>query len=53
VAQRLLDTNNPLFRLADGHPAYYVEDLSLLIRMILRLLDLSSIVPLTSGSEVL
>ncbi|EIR6469062.1 site-specific integrase [Escherichia coli] len=29
VAQRLLDTNIPLFWLADGHPAYYVEDLSL------------------------
>ncbi|EMW3378186.1 integrase, partial [Yersinia enterocolitica] len=29
VAQRLLDTNIPLFWLADGRPAYYVEDLSL------------------------
>ena len=29
VAQRLLDTNIPLFWLADGCPAYYVEDLSL------------------------
>nr|WP_301538173.1 hypothetical protein [Providencia rettgeri] len=29
VAQRLLDTNTPLFWLAVGRPAYYVEDLSL------------------------
>lgn len=29
VAQRLLDTNISLFWLADGRPAYYVEDLSL------------------------
>ncbi|KGT86909.1 site-specific integrase [Enterobacter cancerogenus] len=29
VAQRLLDTNIPLFWLADRRPAYYVEDLSL------------------------
>ncbi|MCV9880642.1 hypothetical protein [Brenneria izbisi] len=29
VVQRLLDTNIPVFWLADGCPAYYVEDLSL------------------------